>query len=575
MGSDTLNHDSEIKYFSLGENQYQNLDNSIMNFKSTVKLEFFLYNTENNKKYSLKVLFDKNNSFQFRTETIKSKSNLNPLIFNTCYLGDYLLEKHQKIKIILITEEIENGFCETFIGNIMGSPNQTLVQYILGNIKIAIKGQEIKDIKSSIDFKFEGKLKNMVNGFVEKEDKISYLITSNNKKIYSSEKISPFGIFKPVQIPICLLDKGFKVSILDDDNKEILSNDDKLDNFIQNVNNIYIQFKTKENSHIISIINKSSLKLDNSSFIEYIKEGLKINLIIGIDYTKENLSPEKQMSLHYLGSGLNDYQQAINTSLNILSKYINLNQPISMFGFGAKLNSESNRVNNCFRIKLDNSKVPIQKELLSYKNSFNYLKLSEPAYFSHLILNVMNIIKIENSQTKYNILLIITCGKINDLNNTINALVQARNYPLSVIIIGVGNGPFKDMQALSGNNQPLYNSVNNKMRNNIVTFIPFNKYKNNNGINLLQEKIWEKIPQQISQYFQNKNILPNDLKFIDKYKIKSGSTIMNNPNQSRTPLDSNSHYNGNINLSNSNISCFSMDARIQYNTYILQHYNSN
>ena len=161
------------------------------------------------------------------------------------------------------------------------------------------------------------------------------------------------------------------------------------------------------------------------------------------------------------------------------------------------------------------------------------------------------------------------------MNNTINALVQARNYPLSVIIIGVGNGPFKDMQALSGNNQPLYNSVNNKMRNNIVTFIPLNNYKNNIGINLLQEKIWEKIPQQISQYFQNKNILPNDLKFIDKYKSKSGSTIMNNPNQSRTPLDSNSHYNGNINLSNSNISSFSMDARIQYNTYILQHYNSN
>jgi hypothetical protein len=50
---------------------------------------------------------------------------------------------------------------------------------------------------------------------------------------------------------------------------------------------------------------------------------------------------------------------------------------------------------------------------------------------------------------------------------------------------------------------------------------------------------------------------------------------MNNPNQSKTPLDSNSHYNGNINLSNSNISSFSMDARIQYNTYILQHYNSN
>lgn len=577
MGSDEPNHDSEIKYFYIGENQYKNLDNSIMNFKSSVKLEFSLYNTENSKKYSLIVLFD-NNSYRFQTDTIKSQSNINPLIFNTCYLGDYLLEKRQKVKIILITDEIENGFLETYIGNILGSPNQTLYAGIGGNIKIAIKGREIKDIKdikSSIEFIFEGKLENIMNGFMEKEDKISYLISSNDKKIYWSEKISPFGIFKPIKIPVCLLDKGFKVSILDNDNREIIAKDDKIDDFIQKVNSIYIKFKTKENSHIINIFNKSSLKLDNSSFIEYIKAGLKINLIIGIDYAKENLNPENPMSLHYLGSSLNDYQQAIKTSLTVLSKYININQTIAMLGFGAQLNGQSNMVNNCFIIKLDNSKVQIQKELLSYKNSFTYLKLSGPSNFSPLIQNVINNIRIENSQTKYNILLIITCGKINDLKNTINTLNLGKDFPLSVIIIGVGNGPFKDMQILSGNTQSLYHSVNNRNRNNIVTFITFNNFKNNNSINLLEEKIWEKIPQQISQYFKNKNILPNDLKFMDKNESKSGTAVMNKSNETRVPQDTNIHYNGNRNLRGSQGSEFSFDIRNQYNTYILQHYNSS
>ena len=575
MGSDSVNHPSEIKYFDFRENQNVNVNNSINNIKSTVKLEFSLLKTVKNKKYSIKVVFD-DNSTPFQTETLESQSSSNPLIFNTCYLGDYFYEKTQKIKIILITEEKEEGFVEALIGNILGSLKQTLNEYIKENILIEIKAQEIKDIKSKIEFKFEAKIDNGRNGISNQDDIISYLIKSDNKIIYWSEQIHPWEDFKPIIIPICLLDKGFTFLILDENNNEIISKDDKIENFNKNINNIYIKFTSKDNSHKINIINKSILKLDDSSFIEYIESGLKIKLILGIDYSKANLTPEHQFSLHYLGSKTNEYQQAIDTCLKIFSKYNNLDDQISLYGFGAKLNNELNTVNDCFNINTypnNTSSAPIQIVLYSYRNSFNYLKLSDPPNFSPLIQTAINDIKIENDIRKYNILLIFTCGGINDLHNTINALIEGNHFPLSVIIIGVGNGPFKDIINLRENMRAQMNSLNNIKKDNIVTFYAFNNYKNND-INLLNEKIWEKIPQQITQYLQNKKISPKDM----KYYIRNSTKIyINDPKQSVNTWKSNSFTNSinNSKDSSSQSDFIRINIRGQINSSMFDHYNSS
>ena len=43
---------------------------------------------------------------------------------------------------------------------------------------------------------------------------------------------------------------------------------------------------------------------------------------------------------------------------------------------------------------------------------------------------------------KYAILLIITDGEINDMSQTIDAIVLASRQPLSIIIVGVGSADF-------------------------------------------------------------------------------------------------------------------------------------
>lgn len=55
-------------------------------------------------------------------------------------------------------------------------------------------------------------------------------------------------------------------------------------------------------------------------------------------------------------------------------------------------------------------------------------------------------------------MLILTDGEIHDMNETIDSLVLASGLPLSVIIVGIGNADFANMERLDGDKGALVNS---------------------------------------------------------------------------------------------------------------------
>jgi len=61
----------------------------------------------------------------------------------------------------------------------------------------------------------------------------------------------------------------------------------------------------------------------------------------------------------------------------------------------------------------------------------------------------------QNNQ-KYQILLIITDGIINDMKQTIDEIVRGSALPLSIIIVGVGEADFSSMDVLDADDEPLY-----------------------------------------------------------------------------------------------------------------------
>ena len=83
----------------------------------------------------------------------------------------------------------------------------------------------------------------------------------------------------------------------------------------------------------------------------------------------------------------------------------------------------------------------------------------------------------EGSQV-YQILLILTDGVIHDMDMTIDLLVRNCNLPLSLIIVGIGNADFSNMDTLDGDNG-LYNKKGQKAQRDIVQFVPFNKVHKN------------------------------------------------------------------------------------------------
>ena len=75
------------------------------------------------------------------------------------------------------------------------------------------------------------------------------------------------------------------------------------------------------------------------------------------------------------------------------------------------------------------------------------VQLSGPTLFTPVINNVAHIaVQSFNSSYTYTVLLIITDGAINDMNETIDAIVAASDTPLSIIIVGVGNANFDGME---------------------------------------------------------------------------------------------------------------------------------
>jgi hypothetical protein len=67
------------------------------------------------------------------------------------------------------------------------------------------------------------------------------------------------------------------------------------------------------------------------------------------------------------------------------------------------------------------------------------------------------------------------------MDQTIDLIINAAELPLSVIIVGVGNADFTNMERLDGDNG-LYGSKGQKAMRDIVQFVPFRDMKLNGDL---------------------------------------------------------------------------------------------
>ena len=139
-----------------------------------------------------------------------------------------------------------------------------------------------------------------------------------------------------------------------------------------------------------------------------------------------------------------------------------------------------------------------------YHKALNMVRLWGPTNFGPILRATNDMIRAENDKLKYNILMILTDGMIDDVDNTINELVAGSFLPLSVIIIGVGNADFSTMNVLDADEEPLKDSRGVRAARDLVQFVPFLKYENNPE--RLAQEVLAEIPRQIIEYYQQNNL---------------------------------------------------------------------
>ncbi|KAE7998368.1 hypothetical protein FH972_002920 [Carpinus fangiana] len=185
------------------------------------------------------------------------------------------------------------------------------------------------------------------------------------------------------------------------------------------------------------------------------------NLILGIDFTKSNewtgKYSFKRKSLHAIGSTPNPYEQAISIIGRTLSPFDEDNL-IPCFGFGDATTHEQ----YVFSFYPDHRYCNGFEEALErYRTIVPYLNLSGPTSFAPIINAAIDIVERSNGQ--YHVLVIVADGQVTRSPDTppgrlspqeqltVDSIVDASHYPLSIILVGVGDGPWDAMKQFDDN----------------------------------------------------------------------------------------------------------------------------
>ncbi|KAG6397365.1 hypothetical protein SASPL_143532 [Salvia splendens] len=247
------------------------------------------------------------------------------------------------------------------------------------------------------------------------------------------------------------------------------------------------------------------------SFIDYISSGFELNFMVAVDFTASNGRPTTLGSLHYIDpSGrLNSYQQAI-MEIGEVIQFYDSDRRFPAWGFGGITPNGS--VSHCFNLNgspTDFEVEGVEGIMAAYSAALHNVTLSGPTLFGRVIDKAADIAghSLSCNQAKYYVLLIITDGVVSDLKETINSVVKASDLPLSILIVGVGDADFKDMEILDADNGRRLESTSGRVATrDIVQFVPMREV--HAGQISVVQSLLEELPSQFLSYMRCRDFKP-------------------------------------------------------------------
>jgi len=266
-----------------------------------------------------------------------------------------------------------------------------------------------------------------------------------------------------------------------------------------------------KNSGTVNLLSLSVMTVP--SFLDYIQSGTQVNFTVAVDFTGSNGHPQDPRSLHYMDpSGQpNQYVTAITSVGEIIQDY-DYDKQFPALGFGAKI-PPGFSVSHEFFLNLSASSPfcqGVEGILSAYYNCIPAVQLFGPTNFSPVINHVAKFASAYQSDpSQYFVLLIITDGIITDLDQTKDAIIKASGLPLSIIIVGVGDADFTEMNALDSDDRLLRHN-NLVAKRDIVQFVELRQFVRGSvwSKEILAKHVLAEIPAQLSTWMKMKAFKP-------------------------------------------------------------------
>ncbi|KAL4499199.1 hypothetical protein ABPG72_006785 [Tetrahymena utriculariae] len=465
----------------------------------------------------------------FRTEVIMD--NLNPNFTKSC-LVDYIFEVQQNVRFQVFDYDGPNssdfiGEVNSTIAQIVGSKNQTLILDLKDNNgryggKIILRAEKVNLVNDEIYLRIKGKGIKDLRFWGKSCPFLIFYRSSENKqpiKVFQTEVVErnldpQFAIINIKAQKLCNGDYQMPIIVecwdhhSNGQHEYIGQTQFSVAELTSQQNKEFKLINKKKNSNAGSLVVQEVKLIEKPQFLDYIRGGTHLNLVCAVDFTGSNGVPTRPESLHAINQygQLNQYQQAIQFVGEILLNY-DEDKMVPLYGFGAKPklpHFNYTQTLHCFPINGNpmNPQVYGLKGMMdTYANFLNFVELSGPTLFNPLIQETMKLAQISKQQNdnNYYILLILTDGEIHDMEQTTSSIVQSALLPLSIIIVGIGNADFNNMDILDGDNG-LIDSNGRKAQRDLVQFVPFNRYKNNPQA--LAQNVLEELPDQVVEYYR-------------------------------------------------------------------------
>lgn len=250
--------------------------------------------------------------------------------------------------------------------------------------------------------------------------------------------------------------------------------------------------------------------------VQYIRGGCRMRLICAVDFTLSNGRPTDPSSSHY-GDLVrhSKYGDALHAVATILWAYMSGEYGLQAYGFGA-IPPNSRETSFSFPLNLNRPNDPrindVDELMTSYYYAASRVTFSGPTNFAPIVQLASRSSNLPAPPTQayphYTTLLILTDGECSDMAATIEGVIQAaRNCPLSIVIVGIGDGSFAKMKELDGDFDRLQSRRTREFaQRDIVQFV---KWTPGMDRATLAAEVLHEIPNSLVNYFRSVGISAN------------------------------------------------------------------